>query len=417
MDILSDSDRACVKWSKADTKFRFGDGIDVKSVEEIEFPVVIGKKRVKIKANVVNNEIPLLLSKASMKRANIVLNFMNDTAEILGQNVKLYTTSSGHYCVPLCNTLLIENVLNTSIILHTEALQYMSDEKMKKARKLHRQFAHASKEKLCKLARNSKDYNDKKFLNIIEKCCDSCEVCMKLRRAPLRPVVGLPLSDTFNDVVCMDLKEHIHNKSWILHMIDSATKYSAACLISSKHQDVIVHCIYVNWICHFGSPRKFLTDNGGEFSNERFREMSEKLNIESTTTAAESPFSNGMVERHNLILAEAMIKVIEDVKCSPDIALAWAVSAKNALGSHGGFNANQLVFGRNTNTPSVLIDHPPALESATSSDIIRMNLNAMYSARKRYVEAESSEKIRRALRHKVRSYADVFMKGDCLLSA
>ena len=120
-----------------------------------------------------------------------------------------------------------------------------------------------------------------------------------------------------------------------------------------------------------------------------------------------------MVERHNLILAEAMIKVIEDVKCSPDIALAWAVSAKNALGSHGGFSANQLVFGRNTNTPSVLIDHPPALESATSSDIIRMNLNAMYSARKRYVEAESSEKIRRALRHKVRSYADVvFMNGD-----
>ena len=126
--------------------------------------------------------------------------------------------------------------------------------------------------------------------------------------------------------------------------------------------------------------------------------FNQKLNIESTTTAAESPFSNGRVERHNLILAEAMIMVIEDVKYSPDIVLAWAVSAKNALGSHGGFSANQLVFGRNTNTPSVLIDHPPALESATSSDIVRMNLNAMYSARKRYVEAESSEKIRRALR-------------------
>ena len=193
----------------------------------------------------------------------------------------------------------------------------------------------------------------------------------------------------------------------------TATKYSAACLISSKQQDVIVHCVYLNWICHFGSPRKFLTDNGGEFSNERFREMSEKLNIESTTTAAESPFSNGIVERHNLILAEAMIKVIDDVKCSPDIALAWAVSAKNALGSHGGFSSNQLVFGRNTNIPSVLIDHPPALESATSSDLIRINMNAMHSARKRYVEAESSEKIRRALSHKVRSYADVvFVNGE-----
>ena len=414
LDTLSDSDRASVKWSKADTKFRFGDGIEVKSVKEIEFPVIIGKKRVRIKANVVKNEIPLLLSKASMKRAKLVLNFNNDTAEILGQNVKLHITSSGHYCVPLCNTLLMDNVLNTNIVLHTEALQYMSnDKKMKKAIKLHKQFAHASKEKLCNLVRNSKAYNDKMFLNMIEKCCDSCEICMKLRRPPLRPVVGLPMANRFNDVVCMDLKEHIHNKSWILHIIDSATKYSAACLISSKQQDVIVRCIYLNWICHFGSPRKFLTDNGGEFSNERFREMSEKLNIESTTTAAESPFSNGIVERHNLILAEAMIKVIDDVQCSPDIALAWAVSAKNALGSHDGFSSNQLVFGRNTNTPSVLIDRPPALESATSSDLIRINMNAMHSARKRYVEAESSEKIRRALRLRVRPYADVvFVNGE-----
>ena len=165
----------------------------------------------------------------------------------------------------------------------------------------------------CVLVTNSKTYNDKMFLNMIEKCCDSCEICMKLRRPPLQPVVGLPMANRFNDVVCMDLKEHIHNKSWILHIIDSATKYSAACLISSKQQDVIVRCIYLNWICHFGSPRKFLTDNGGEFSNERFREMSEKLNIKPTTTAAESPFSNGIVERDNLILAEAMIKVIDDV--------------------------------------------------------------------------------------------------------
>ena len=125
----------------------------------------------------------------------------------------------------------------------------------------------------------------------------------------------------FNDV-CMDLKEHIHNKSWILHIIDSATKYSAACLISCKHQDVIIACIFRIWFTYFGFPRKFLTDNGGEFSNERFREMNEKFNIETATTAAESPFSNGIVERHNLVLAEAMDKTIKDAKCSPDVALA-----------------------------------------------------------------------------------------------
>ena len=413
-ESLSVSDRALIQSSKVETKFRFGDGAEVVSSQEVKFPVVIGAKKVFIKANVVESEIPLLLSKASMKRAQLVLNFNEDTAEILGQRVRLHCTSSGHYCIPLSSTLLYEGCDISSIILHADGLKSLSDDaKYKKASKLHRQFAHASKDKLCKLVKSSPDFNDDSFLNILEKCCDSCEFCLKRKNPPLRPVVGLPLSTTFNEVVCMDLKEHIHNKSWILHLIDSATKYSAACLVPSKQKDVIVGSIHKIWFSYFGFPGKFLSDNGGEFSNDSFREMCEKLNIESTTTAAESPFSNGIVERHNLILAEAMVKTLEDVRCDPDVALAWAVCAKNALQNNGGFSPNQLVFGRNINTPSVLTDNPPALSSVTSSDIIRNNLNAMHSARKNYMAAEASEKIRRALRHKVRSYADVsYVNGD-----
>ena len=398
-ESLNVSDRTLIQSSEVETKFRFGDGAEVVSSQEVKFPVVIGAKKVMIKASVVESEIPLLLSKASMKRARLVLNFNEDTADILGQRVRLHCTSSGHYCIPLSNTLLYDGCDISSIILHTEGLKSLTvDEKYKKAFKLHRQFAHASKDKLCKLVKSSPEFNDDDFLRIIESCCDSCEFCLKRKSPPLRPVVGLPLSTTFNDVVCMDLKEHIHNKSWILHLIDSATKYSAACLIPSKHKDVIIGSIYKIWFCYFGFPRKFLSDNGGEFSNDLFREMCEKLNIVSTTTAAESPFSNGIVERHNLILSEAMVKTMEDVKCGPDVALAWAVCAKNALQNNGGFSPQQLVFGYNTNTPSVLSDSPPALSSTTSSDIIRNNLNAMHSARKNYMEAEASEKIRRALR-------------------
>ena len=60
------------------------------------------------------------------------------------------------------------------------------------------------------------------------------------------------------------------------------------------------------WITYFGTPVHFLSDNGSEFNNDNYRQMNEKLNIETCTTAAESPFSNGTVERHNLIVAEAM---------------------------------------------------------------------------------------------------------------
>ena len=54
-----------------------------------------------------------------------------------------------------------------------------------------------------------------------------------------------------------------------------------------------------------------------------------------------------------------------------DSALAWAVSAKIALQNYAGYSPNQLVFGTNGILPSVITDLAPALESFTSSDIVR----------------------------------------------
>ena len=65
------------------------------------------------------------------------------------------------------------------------------------------------------------------------------------------------------------------------------------------------------------------------------------------------------------------MKTMEDCKCDKDLALAWAVSAKNALQNQGGYSPNQLVFGTNVNLPSVVTDMPPALEPSTSSEIVK----------------------------------------------
>ena len=141
--------------------------------------------------------------------------------------------------------------------------------------------------------------------------------------------------------------------------------------------------------------------------------MNHKLGIETSTTPAESPFANGVVERNNAVLYESMMKTMEDCKCDKDLALAWAVSAKNALQNQGGYSPNQLVFGMNVNLPSVVTDLPPALEPSTSSEVVRRNLKALHSARKNFMEAEASEKIRRALNHNIRTYSEeVYEKGE-----
>ena len=123
-------------------------------------------------------------------------------------------------------------------LLHTTTIKNSPRKELSnKAVKLHRQFSHASKEKLSKLFKQSPGFDHDEFFDIVKEQCDLCEICQKFKHPPSRPVVGLPLAANFNQVVCMDLKEYIHNKVWILHLIDAATRYSAACLIKTKHPD------------------------------------------------------------------------------------------------------------------------------------------------------------------------------------
>ena len=193
---------------------------------------------------------------------------------------------------------------------------------------------------------------------------------------------------------------------WFLHLIDHATRFSASAVVTSKKREDILRGIFRIWITIFGPPSRFLSDNGGEFNNADFLEMCESLNIVVKTTAAESPWSNGLCERHNGILGEAVQRTISEVRCSVDIALAWAVHAKNALHNVHGFSPYQLVFGQNPQLPNFYINKPPALNKP-SVEFIASHLAALHGARHAFLQAESSEKIKRALRHNLRSYQNV----------
>ena len=104
---------------------------------------------------------------------------------------------------------------------------------------------------------------------------------------------------------------------------------------------------------------------------------------------------------------------MEDVNCKMETALAWAISAKNTLQNISGYSPNQLVFGSNSILPSVDSDAPPAMNTATSSDLVRENLNVLHKARENFVKSESSDRIRRALRYNVHTYSEVdFQPGE-----
>ena len=431
LETLPDQIRDNIKIKDGKRTYKFGDGMKLQSLCNVTLPCVIDGIRVDIITDVVDSDIPLLLSKAAMKRAKTHLNFENDTVVMLGRKLKLKCTSSGHYYVPItrplptkenCNHVLfikeIESICNL-VYFVKEIESKSTSEKLKIAKKLHRQFSHPSGKKLCDLVIDA-GVKDAEFIKILQELPHTCEICLRYKKADPRPIVGFSLGSYFNETVAMDIKEIKGIK--VLHLIDHGTRFSVGVKLRNKESSEIISAVFKHWIAYFGTPGSFLTDNGREFDNEQFRDMAQHLNVVVHTTAAQSPWSNGLNERHNGILGEMVKKTLEDTDCDFETALAWAVSAKNSLHSVNGFSPNQLVFGRNPNLPAFLNDKLPALEGISTSEIVANNLNAKHAARKAFVECESSEKLRRAVRHQVRtsivqSYSNggmvLFKRNEC----
>ncbi|XP_016144430.1 disks large homolog 5-like [Sinocyclocheilus grahami] len=109
--------------------------------------------------------------------------------------------------------------------------------------------------------------------------------------------------------------------------------------------------------------QKLYSDNGGEFNNQEIRDMAENFNIETRTTAGYSPWSNGLLERHNQTLTEIILKVKRENGCDWHTALDWALMAKNSMLNVHGYSPYQLVFGQNPNLPSEKISFSFRFES------------------------------------------------------
>ena len=414
IDALSLDEKASVLHSDSSTVFKFGDGKRVPSTKKMTVPACIGNQRVMIETDVIDSDIPLLLSKPAMKKAGTKIDFLSDTVQMLGVKQDLLITSSGHYAVPIWRNKQVLDAVSDlgDVNISFVAVSVSLDDKVKVATKLHKQFSHPSEDKLIKLVNSAGYANDLELKEAIRNVSATCKICEIYKHPSPRPVVGMPMARQFNECVAMDLKQYGVGV-WFLNLIDHATRFCASAVIRSKASDVIIREIFRIWICIFGPPQKFLSDNEGEFSNSSFRDMCETMNIVVKTTAAESPWSNGLCERHNGVLAETVTKTVEDASCDIVVGLSWAVHDKNALQNVHGFSPYQLVFGKNPKLPCLIDNNLPALEDLPADEQIAANLNAMHKARSSFIASESSENIRRALRHNVRpSQNSRYLTGD-----
>ena len=180
---------------------------------------------------------------------------------------------------------------------------------MKIAKKLHSQFLHPLPKKSIKPVSNV-GMNDGHLKDAISEVSKKFEICKVYRKPGFKPGVSVSLAEEFNEALAMDLK--IFKSSIILHLVDHVRRFSAAAVVKLKDRNEIIKHLLCIWISIFGAPSRFFSDNIGEFCNEDCNEMCDFCNITIKRNDAESAFSSGLMERHNAILDEMLLKTCKE---------------------------------------------------------------------------------------------------------
>ena len=399
-------------------QIKFGGGEKRISKGVVIFPCNIGGRNIKLRTEVVDAEFPLLLGNTFLKKAGAVLNIRGEKARIFGNEVDMKETSSGHFtltvCSPIQGKVFVKSIMDVSSkgfddSIHAEKQitgclmnEQMSDElTYKDIVKLHHVFGHVSVRKLEKLISDSKRLTEKVkgFLNDVEEKCDSCKVH---RKAKPRPAVSLPRTSKFNQIVSMDLKQYKDkNNDYILYLVDLFSRLTVGSFIQGKNPSLVGEVIMEKWIANFGRMEMIHSDRGGEFCCSKLADIAEYIGVRSSFTAASSPNQNGINERNHAVCDRMMDKMrSQDPSLSAQVALTWALVAKNSLENVSGFSPFQIVFGAAPSLPSVYTSGPPGYEEVVMEKAVADHINALFLAREAYIQCESDKVLKMALKQR-----------------
>ena len=197
---LSEKQQQQVEYSDSSSSFKFGSGKRYHSLYKVKIPAKIGSKKLFISTDVVEAEIPLLLSKDAMKKAGTEINFVKDSVTMYGEELDVQITQSGHYAIPLNDSKRIlkdidrRNDAKVNLVIQSSN----KNDKFKIAQKLHAQFAHPPRGKLVKLIERAGMGGDKEMIQAIDKVHDGCRVCKEYKKPTPTPAVGLAHATKFN---------------------------------------------------------------------------------------------------------------------------------------------------------------------------------------------------------------------------
>ena len=145
----------------------------------------------------------------------------------------------------------------------------------------------------------------------IQKYVQNCKICQvqKGRAHPKQPLRQFPLPDKPFDVVSTDLigplKITVRGNRYILVVTDFLTRYVVIQPLPDKTASTVAEGLW-RIMCEHGCPSVLYSDSGAEFRNKVLTEMTRKFKISHFRFAVYHPSSNGLTERKNASILEAL---------------------------------------------------------------------------------------------------------------
>ncbi|CAH0719335.1 unnamed protein product, partial [Brenthis ino] len=224
----------------------------------------------------------------------------------------------------------------------------------------------------------------------VNKCmiCQRSKIQRKTYKAPM--VITTSSTEPFERVT-IDLVSYSDitgdSNKYILTLQDDLTRFVQAYPIPDKQATTIAKSL-LTFCQHYGIPKRFHSDQGGEFVNNILKQLMKLLGSQHTFSTAYHPQTNGALERFHAVLRDHIRMYSTKKSHNWDQIVPLAIMCHNtSLNQSTGFTPHELLFGykprllytlkdsREYTTNDYLNDLNERLK--ISRDIAQRNLNNM----------------------------------------
>lgn len=268
-------------------------------------------------------------------------------------------------------------------------------------RNLHRQFAHPSVEKLCKLLKIAKgDCVTPDTLKVLQYLFARCEPCQRIKNDQYRFRVSMGTEDVrFNQRFYMDIISL--DGIPVLHLVDEATHFSSARSRKNTWENII-DC----WsIVYTGLTHTFIVDPRSRF-RDTFDYIAAFSNVYVNQAGVEAHSRMNLGEGLHQPLRLTYRKLrLDHPKISIQLLLIIAVKALNDTIGPDGVVSSALVFG---DYPSLRSFEKPRMLNPTLAE------RALFAQKARRLMAQhmANTRVTRALGHNTTPDTDSIFEPD-----